>query len=129
MKPVATQDVLFVIYSLDQNERMSRFIDMVYSENGIFDFHDKIKDESLLNSFKASGRVGPFETEDELVQFSYDICEKANMESVCLCNVESVNKSLKEAGNVNKMNEHLIENGEILTNPDAKKGFLSRIIS
>ncbi len=129
MNPANIQDVLFIIYSLDQEKGMNRFIDMAYSENGFFDFEDRLNDNHLKENFLHSGRVGPFETEEELVQFSYDICEKAKLTTVCMCNVEAVNQSLKDAGNVNKMNEHLLENGEVLTNPDAKKGIFSRFIS
>ena len=125
---IKTQDVLFVLYSFDSNKEMMRFIDLAYSTKGVLDFSHVEIEEDLTQVYEQEGRVGPFETEEELLQFSYELCEKAKLESICLCDVDAVNQSLKDAGNVNKLNDHLLEHGDILTDPDhKKKGLFSNI--
>jgi hypothetical protein len=127
-KEIRTQDVLFILYSLDQAKDMTRFIDLAYSTKGVLDFNNVDLPGSFIDTYNSEGRVGPFETEEELLQFSYDLCDQFKLESICVCDVETVNKSLKDAGNVNKLNDSLIENGEVLTDPDRKKkGLFSNI--
>lgn len=127
-KDVKTQDVLFILYSLDKNKEMTRFIDLAYSTKGVLDFTQVDLSESFEKVYNSEGRVGPFENEEELLQFSYDLCEQFKLESICICDVEAVNKSLRDAGNVNKLNDFLLENGDVLSDPDRKKkGLFSNI--
>ncbi len=127
-KEIRTQDVLFILYSLDQSKNMTRFIDLAYSTKGVLDFKHVDLSDLFTDTFNSEGRIGPFESEEELLQFSYDLCEQFKLDNICVCDVEAVNKSLKDAGNVNKLNDFLIENGEVLSDPDRKKkGLFSNI--
>ena len=88
---------------------MTRFIDLAYSTKGVLDFKHVDLSDLFTDTFNSEGRIGPFESEEELLQFSYDLCEQFKLDNICVCDVEAVNKSLKDAGNVNKLNDFLIE--------------------
>ncbi|OIQ19076.1 MAG: hypothetical protein BM556_07260 [Bacteriovorax sp. MedPE-SWde] len=124
------EKVLFVIYSIENKSGMNRFIDLAYSLKGLVQFDELqlLKDEYA--QFYKNDRIGPFDTEEELIRFSYLLSEKSRMEAVCLCGSEAINTALTKVSKVSDLNEALFEVGEILENPEEKKrGLFSGLLN
>jgi hypothetical protein len=112
---------LFVIYSIDSKNSMARFIDLAYTTKGMLEFDELsiLKDE--YSHLYLDNRIGPFDTEEDLLKFSYLLSETARMDGVCLCGSDAINASLGEAKKVNEFNNVLFEKGEKIENPEEKK--------
>jgi len=115
---------LFVVYSIDNRNNMARFIEQAYSTKGMVEFDELsfLKDDYA--HLYMDHRIGPFDTEEDLLKFSYMLSEKSRLDGVCLCGSEAINSALGEVKNISNFNEVLFEKGEKIENPDEKKGGL-----
>ncbi|RPJ73761.1 MAG: hypothetical protein EHM20_11715 [Alphaproteobacteria bacterium] len=78
-------------------------------------------------SINSSKMIGPFESTDQLNQFSFQLCEEFNAAKVSLLSVQEYNSLMETTQTASDFHRGLQEIGNVMENIERKKkGFLSR---
>ena len=121
------EKTLIINYSRDQRKNLSRYIEVTYSIKGLVPLEEVVDLNSDFKAIYDGTRLGPFETEDELKNFSLGLSTKLRYEGVCLVDSDLLNKAFSEVSNIAKLNQYLFDNGEKHLNPEPKnRGIFSK---
>lgn len=121
------EKTLILIYSRDHRKDLSRFIEATYSIRGLVPLEEVVDLNTEFKAIYDGTRLGPFETEEELKNFSLGLSTKLRYEGVCLVDSELLNRAFSEVSNISKLNQFLFEHGEKHLNPEPKnRGIFSK---
>ncbi|EQC45293.1 hypothetical protein [Bacteriovorax sp. Seq25_V] len=121
------EKTLILIYSRDQRKGLARFIEVTYSIKGLVPLEEVVDLNSDFKTMFDGTRLGPFETEEELKNFSLGLSTKLRYEGVCLVDSELLNRAYSEVSNIAKLNQFLFDNGDKHLNPEPRnKGIFSK---